>query len=154
MQTGRQRGFTYVWMLAAVAILSTGLALIGASWADQAKRERERELLRVGALYAKAIADYYAASPGSLKEYPARIEDLVVDKRMVGTVRYMRKLYLDPLDPSRAWGVVLDAASHVRGVYSQSGDAPLRVEALELGSATLPAAQRYSDWKFIAKTQP
>ncbi len=151
MRVGRQHGFTYVWLLVAIAILSIGLAAIGPSWSDQANRERERELLRVGALYAGAIAAYYAASPGSQKQYPLQLEDLLSDTRMVGTVRYLRKLYPDPLDPSRPWGVVLDGSGRIRGIHSQSTGTPLRVEALDLGSTVLPAARRYSDWKFIAK---
>lgn len=151
MRAGRSRGFSYVWMLAAIAVLSAGLAVIGPSWADQARRERERELLRIGALYAKAIADYRAASPGSLKQYPLKLEDLLADTRMVGTVRYLRKLYGDPLDPPRPWGVVVDSTGRVQGIYSRSDAEPLRTEALDLGSTSLPAARRYSDWKFIAK---
>ena len=89
-----------------------------------------------------------------MKQYPLRLNDLLADTRMVGTVRYLRKLYADPLDPARPWGLVLDGTGRVQGIYSQSVEAPLRVEALDLGSATLPAAQRYSDWKFIAKVPP
>lgn len=149
-----QRGFTYVWVLAAIVVMSLGLAAIGPRWADQARREHERELLQIGSLYAKAIAAYYRASPGSLKQYPAKLEDLLVDTRMVGTVRHLRKLYPDPLDPSRAWGVLRGSDGRIRGVYSQSEDEPLRIESLELDSASLAAARRYSDWKFIAKVQP
>lgn len=152
--TSAQTGFTYVWLLAAIAILSTGLAAIGPSWSDQARREREQDLLRVGALYAKAIAVYRGASPGSQKLYPATLDDLLLDTRMVGTVRHMRKLYPDPLGPERAWGLVLGPDGRVRGVFSQSTDAPLRTEALELASASLPAARKYSDWKFVAKERP
>lgn len=149
-----QAGFTYVWLLAAIAILSTGLAAIGPSWSDQVRREREQDLLRVGALYAKAIAAYRVASPGSQKMYPLTLDDLLMDSRMVGTVRHLRKLYPDPLDPERAWGLVLGPDGRVRGVFSQSTDAPLRTEALELASASLPAARRYSDWKFVALEKP
>lgn len=156
MRAGRssQRGFTYVWVLAAIAMLSLGLAVVGPRWADQARREREQELLRIGSLYAKAITAYYLASPGSQKLYPSKLDDLLADSRMVGTVRHLRKLYPDPLDPSRPWGVVLGADGRVRGVYSQSPDEPMRIEMLDVGEVQLPAARRYSDWKFVAKVQP
>jgi len=153
-QTASQRGFTYVWVLAAIAVMSLGLATIGPRWADQVRREHERELLQIGALYAKAIAAYYTASPGALKQYPATVQDLLADTRMVGTVRYLRKLYPDPLDPSRPWGMVRGLDGRIRGVYSLSEDEPLRIESLELESTSLAAARRYSDWKFIAKVQP
>ena len=135
-------------------MLSLGLAIVGPRWADQARRERERDLVQIGSLYARAIAAYYAASPGSLKQYPLKLDDLLADSRMVGTVRHLRKLYPDPLDPSRRWGTVLGTDGRVRGVYSQSTDEPLRIESLDAGAVELPAARRYSDWKFVAKTQP
>ena len=94
-----QAGFTYVFMMAALATFSIGLAVIGPRWADQAKREREQELVRVGSLYASAIASYYAAAPGSLRHYPPELKDLLEDTRRVGTLRHIRKLYADPLDP-------------------------------------------------------
>lgn len=147
-------GFTYVWMLAALALLSIGLAGIGERWSDQVRRERERELLRVGALYANAIASYYAAAPGSLKQYPPDLKSLLEDPRRVGTRRYLRKLYGDPLDPTRAWGIVRAKDGGVAGVYSLSTEVPLRKEALDIGPLVLPVARQYSDWKFAPKATP
>jgi len=151
MRAGEQRGFTFVWVLMALAVFSLGLALIGPRWSDDARRERERELLRVGNLYAQAIAAFRAATPGSIKSYPPKLESLVIDDRMLSTVRYLRKLYPDPVDPSRPWGIVLGPDGTVRGVYSQSDAAPMNTEAIELDSLKLPAARRYSDWKFVPK---
>lgn len=148
------RGFTYVWMLAALALLSIGLAAVGERWADQAKRERERELVRVGVIYAQAIARYYAVSPGSLRHYPPALKDLTEDSRMVGTVRHIRRLYADPLDPARAWGILRAPDGGVLGIYSQSDDQPLHTALLDIGVAVLPPAGRYSDWKFAPKVSP
>lgn len=147
-------GFTYVWMLAALALLSIGLAAIAERWSDQVRRERERELLQIGALYAKAIASYLAAAPGSLKTYPPDLKSLVEDHRMVGTLRHLRKLYADPLDPTRAWGVVRAKDGGIAGVYSLSTEAPLRQEPVDVGVAVLPAARQYADWKFAPKPLP
>ena len=47
----RQAGFTYVWVLALVAVLGIGLAAIGPMWHDDVKREREKDALRIGQLY-------------------------------------------------------------------------------------------------------
>src|SRR5256885_1974477 len=58
-----ERGFTYVWAMAAVAILGVGMAAMGSLWSDDARREREQEALRIGRLYAEAIESYYRASP-------------------------------------------------------------------------------------------
>lgn len=146
-----ERGFTFVWVLMALAVFSLGLALIGPRWSDDARRDRERELLRVGNLYAQAIAAFHAATPGSIKNYPPKLENLVIDDRMLSTVRYLRKLYPDPIDPSRPWGIVLGPDGTVRGLYSQSDATPMNAEAIELGNLKLSAARRYSDWKFVPK---
>jgi type II secretory pathway pseudopilin PulG len=144
-----QGGFTLVWALAAVAIVSVGLATVGPIWADQARRDREQELLRVGQLYAQAIAHFRLASPGSLKQYPPSLDQLLADGRFAGTVRYLRKLYPDPMEPSRPWGLVRDANGAIIGVFSQSAEHPLRREPLVLGDVRLPSAERYDQWKFV-----
>ncbi len=144
-------GFTLVWVLAAIAILSVGLAAIGPQWADQARRDREQDLLRVGQLYAQALAHYRAVSPGSLKQYPSDLQQLLLDNRFAGTQRHLRKLYPDPLDPARPWGLMRGPDGGILGVFSQSADAPLRRESLDLEGLVLPIAQRYDEWKFIAR---
>jgi type II secretory pathway pseudopilin PulG len=146
-----QRGFTFVWALMAIAIFALGLAVIGPRWSDDAKRDKERELLKIGAMYARAIAAYRTASPGSVKNYPPKLESLLSDERMVSMTRYLRKLYADPLDSARPWGVVLGDDGTVRGIYSQVQATPLNTEAIDLGVLALPPAQRYSDWKFVPK---
>jgi type II secretory pathway pseudopilin PulG len=145
-----QSGFTLVWVLAAVALLGAALAKVGPMWSQQAQRERETELLRVGALYAQALHRYRAASPGSAKQTPTNLQSLLEDTRFVGTVRHLRKLYPDPLSPDQAWGLLRNADGTIRGVYSRSELPPLRTETLQLpGVQALPAARRYADWHFI-----
>lgn len=146
-----QLGFTYVWVMAMVALLGIGLAAAGPLWADAAKREREQEALRIGQIYARAIASYYKSSPGSLKSYPPSLDALLLDTRFVGTYRHLRRLYADPLKPGQPWGVVRAADGGVRGVFSHSTDRPLRSEPLDLGVTVLPAAQKYSEWQFVPK---
>ena len=146
-----QRGFTYVWVMAAVAVLGIGLAAVGPVWHDDVKREREKDALRIGQLYAQAIASYYKSSPGSDKRYPPTLEALLVDTRFVGTYRHLRRLYDDPLRPGRAWCVVRAADGGIRGVFSQSTEEPLRREPLDLGVTMLAAAAKYSDWLFAPK---
>lgn len=148
------RGATLVVVLLLLALTSLGLSVVGPAWADQARRERERDLLRIGALYARALASYRAASPGSDKHHPERLEQLLADTRFVGTMRHLRKLYPDPLRPGAPWGLVKDAAGRIVGVYSHSDDEPVARGVQQLDGVTLPAASRYSDWKFMAKESP
>jgi type II secretory pathway pseudopilin PulG len=148
---GAQRGFTTVALLAMVALMGVSLAAIGPLWAEEVRREREDELLRIGALYAEAIMRYQRTAPGSAKRFPTTLDALLADTRFVGTVRHLRTLYPDPLEPSRPWGLVRDADGAIRGVFSQSEAAPLRTVQVRLGAVTLAPATRYSDWQFVAR---
>jgi type II secretory pathway pseudopilin PulG len=150
----RARGFTYVWAMAALAIFALGLAAVGPLFAADAQREREQELLRIGRLYAQAIADYHAASPGSVKRYPPSLDALLADTRFVGTVRHLRRLYPDPMQPDRPWGLVRAADGSIRGLYSAHEGQPLRTAAVDLGVVVLPPARRYSDWQFSPLSRP
>lgn len=146
------QGFTFVWALAAIAILSIGLAQIGPLWADQAQRDREAELIRIGTLYAQALENYRKLSPGTLKRYPLTLQALLEDERFLGTKRWMRKLYTDPVRPGQPFGLIRDEEGRISGVFSTSTDTPLRREALDLKVTLLPAARRYSDWRFTPDT--
>lgn len=148
------RGFTLVWVLTALALFSLGLAAIGPIWSEQVRRDREDELLRVGRLYADAIASYRASSPGTLKQWPTVLEDLVLDTRFAGTRRHLRRLYADPLQPELAWGLVKAPGGGVMGVYSTSDEKPLRQRDVRAGALRLPQADRYDQWKFTPPTQP
>jgi len=154
MRAGRPaRGFTLVWVLMALALLSVGLAAMGTVWSADAQREREQELLRVGALYAQAVQSYYRASPGTLKRLPPSIDALLLDTRFGVPVRHLRRPYADPLAPSRPWGELRAADGGLRGVFSQSKDKPLRDQAMDLGMLRLAPAAQYSDWHFVAQVQ-
>ena len=78
---------------------------------------------------------------------------LLEDTRGGGLRRHLRKLYADPVSGGRDWGLVRQADGSIIGVYSQSTDRPLRRDGFVMGSLQIPAADRYQDWKFIAKVQ-
>src|SRR5262245_41939089 len=139
-------GFTYVGLLLGVALAGTGLALVAEIWSTTSKRERERELLYVGAQYRQAIGLYYENSPG-VKQYPRKLEDLVEDKRFPAVRRYLRKIYLDPMTGKRDWGLIMQG-DQILGVHSQSRGQPLKVSNFELADATAAEANTYSDWRF------
>lgn len=150
----RDRGYALVMLLAAVAIVGIGLSAAGTLWAEHNRREREAELIRVGALFATAIANYYATAPGSEKALPPTLDALLLDTRFFGTRRHLRRVYPDPIDPTRAWGVIRGPDGGIQGVYSQSLRRPLRTAPLQLGILDLPQAERYADWRFVPKGLP
>lgn len=153
MRPGKQRGFAYLIVIFALAIVGVGLATAGTTWGETARRAREEELIRIGELYAEAIAAYRRSSPGSEMAYPRSLEDLLEDRRYVGVRRYLRQLYRDPIMGTSEWGLVRALDGGIEGVYSKSERVPLRKAAFEAGRIRFPAAARYSDWKFTAPAE-
>ena len=149
----RQRGFTLVFGLFAVAAAAAGAMLLATQWTRDMQREKEAELLRVGDLYAQAIASYYQTSSGSVKRYPPDLQSLLEDRRYIGLHRHLRALYADPVTGSTDWGMVRADDGGIMGVYSRSDAHPWRRIAARLDHSDLLAAQHYSEWKFIAKVQ-
>lgn len=144
------RGFTMVWALGAVALVGLSAAQVSHVWSAQVQRDKERELIRIGATYALAIERYYWLSPGGAKRYPPDLESLLLDQRALGTLRYLRTLYPDPMQPGRPWGLVRNSQNQVIGVYSTSERKPLKTTPSRYANSVLPVADRYSEWKFIA----
>lgn len=149
----RPAGHTFIAVLVLLAVCMTGLAVAGPMWSQQVRREREQDLLRIGTVYAKAIASYRESSPGSLKQYPLSLSDLLTDTRFFGTVRHMRQLYADPVNPGQPWGLMHDASGRISGVFSLSADAPIAEREIDLGVAVLAPARQYADWKFTIKAK-
>lgn len=142
----RSGGFTYLTILFIVAIMGVGLALIGQVWHTAALREREAELLHVGSEYRKAIERYYLSGP---RQYPRNLTDLIKDPRQPGTVRYLRKLYPDPVSGKDEWGLVKAPDGGIAGVHSTSEDKPLKSGGFAVRDKEFEAKEKYSDWKFI-----
>lgn len=158
MRSGRrappQGGFTLLALLAAMTLLALATQAVMFNLVQQAQREREEELLRIGRAYAAAIRDYYEQSPGSVKRWPAALEDLQDDRRFVGMRRHMREAYADPVARSATWGLVRGEDGGIMGVFSLSDSKPVRTAAIDLGLLTVGPAERYSDWRFVYVPAP
>lgn len=148
MATGdRQCGFTYITVLFFLAVLGIGLAVTAISWQSAAQREREQELLFIGAQFQQAIALYYYRSPEGANVYPQHLEDLLQDSRFPTVERYLRRMYRDPITGGRDWGLVVAPEGGIMGVYSLSQQKPMRT----LGLDAAEGAPTYQDWKFIVR---
>jgi len=145
---GRQDGFTYVAMLLAVAGIGAGLAATSEVWSQTRQREKEAELLWIGEQFRQAIGLYYQRSPGALKRYPEKLEDLLLDRRHLSTQRYLRRIYSDPLTGKASWGLVTAPGGGVMGVYSLVQGRPVRTAGVSLPGSSARAA-RYADWRFV-----
>lgn len=138
-------------MLFALAMFGVGLAALGESWSAASQREKEEELIQVGRAYVWAIGNYYTRSPGTPKNYPLRLDELLEDKRFVGVERHLRRAYRDPISNAPEWGLVRAPDGGIMGVYSLSDKATLRKQPLLLPGAFPLVGTRYSEWKFIYK---
>ncbi len=148
-----EHGFTLVAVLLAMFLLALATQQVMSVVSQQAQREREAELLRIGAEIVRAIGIYHERSPGSIKNWPPSLEALTDDRRFVSLQRPLRRVYADPITRSYDWGLVTAPGGGIAGVYSKSEITPIRVAGTELTELGLGQVQRYSDWKFVYTPQ-
>lgn len=143
-----ERGFTYLWVLLAVALLGLGLAVGAQVFATAQQREQERELLAIGRQFRAAIARYRETRTAAGKqEYPATLDDLLLDRRFPDLRRYLRKEFVDPMTGRAEWGLVR-VAGRIVGVHSVSERMPIKQHRFEPENMTFNGKQKYSEWVF------
>jgi hypothetical protein len=135
----RQAGVTYLAVLFFVAASSAMLAATAIIWSHERQRQKEQELIWIGNQFREAIGLYYQRTPGAVKKYPEKLEDLLEDRRYLTVARYLRQIYRDPMTGKVQWGLVLAPSGGLMGVRSTSAARPIRI---------LEAAGSYSDWTF------
>ncbi len=116
-----QRGFTYLGVLLAIALLGIGLVAAAEVWTTTAKRQRVEQLDWVGQQYVQAIGSYYESSPGRAKVFPKALEDLLEDRRMPFVRRHLRQLYANPLSGKSDWELIEAPGLGIRGVRAKGG---------------------------------
>lgn len=142
------RGSVYLTMLFFVAFMGVALAATSEVWSTQRQREREEALLSIGAEFAQAIKSYYLSSPGLVKTYPARLQDLLEDSRFLFKKRHLRQIYVDPMTGTRDWRLVMDVQGGIRGVSSTSEKAPIKTSNFEDPFAGFAGSKKYSEWVY------
>ena len=144
----RERGFTLAGALLLVAALGAGMAAYGEFASHAAQREKEQELLFVGNQFRQAIAAYYEGTPGAVKRFPKKLDELLQDQRHPTVRRHLRRLYADPITGKREWGLVQAPEGGIMGVYSLSQAQTIKSGAFALRDRAFEGAGRYSDWQF------
>lgn len=145
-------GFTYLAMLATIAIMGITLAAASEVWHIALKREKERELLFVGDQFRRAINSYHAHTPVTGRFQVERLEDLLRDPRYPATQRYLRKIYVDPLSGSADWGLVKGPNGEILGIHSLSGDEPVKKGNFSTENREFEGKTSYADWVFMQST--
>ena len=121
----RQQGFTLTGALIVVAVLGA----------------EEGELGHAGA--------YYERTPGAMKRFPEKLEDLLQDKRHPMPQRHLRRLYTDPMTGNRDWGVVSAPEGGIMGVYSLSQTQPIKRGGFLARDSALADSAQYTGWQFV-----
>lgn len=152
MPTGKHtiKGFTYIGILIAVAIIGVALAATGVVWHTTQQRNREQQLLYVGNQFRLAIGRYVRASSGT-RQYPTNLKDLIRDPRSPAVLRYLRKIYYDPITGTRDWGLIKDVNGRIMGVFSKSKQHPIKQTNFSQDDREFEGKETYSDWIFIYK---
>lgn len=137
-------GFTYIGLLVLVVVIGILLSAAGEVAGMAAQRERETQLLWVGRQYRAAIGRYWRQK----RVYPQALEDLLgsaPDSPL--KVRYIRRLYPDPMTNAVDWELVPAPNGGIMGVASNSKRAPLKTHFDEV-EKDFENASSYNDWKF------
>jgi type II secretory pathway pseudopilin PulG len=138
------RGFTYVGLLALIVLIGLVLAAAGGIASTAAQRDRETQLLWVGHEYRAAIARYFRQK----RAYPQTLEDLLAAPDGPLHVRYLRRLYPDPMTNAVDWVLVPAPSGGIMGVASSSRRAPLKTANFDPADQDFATASAYSDWQF------
>ena len=143
---GQARGFTYIGLMFAIAVLGITLATVGVVWSTQIRRDKEAELLWIGNQYRTAIGSYLSAGG----QYPQDLTELLEDKRFPAARRYLRKLFPDPMTGQVDWELIPAPGSGIMGVASSSQGKPIKVAGFAVRDAAFKDATCYCDWKFVS----
>lgn len=144
-----QQGYTYIALLVAVAVIGIGLAATSEVWSQSRQREKEQELLFSGEQLRKAIGFYYERTPGAVKRYPEKLQDLLEDQRHLPPQRHLRRVYADPMTGKADWVLMTAPGGGIMGVHSRSDATPLKSANFSEAHASFKGARRYSQWRFV-----
>lgn len=144
-----QRGLTYLALLFWVALSGIALAATGSLWSVERQREKEEELLFVGGQIRAAIGSYYQRSPGLVKRYPSKLEDLLLDNRYLNIQRHLRQKFADPMTHEANWGLIMAPEGGIMGVHSLHDGQTMKRSGFALADAALEGKERYTQWQFV-----
>jgi type II secretory pathway pseudopilin PulG len=139
------RGFTYIGLLVLIVLIGILLAGAGEVVATAAQHDRETQLLWVGHEYRAAIGRYFRQK----RAYPQELQDLLgAAPDSPVQVRYIRRLYPDPMTNGVDWVLVRAPSGGIMGVASSSKRAPLKTSNFDLADQDFETAKAIGDWQF------
>ncbi len=131
----------------ALLVVAFAIALLLGTSGFQTYWSKERRLIAAGNEIVAALKAYRDASPGTAKEFPNQLADLMRDPRMLADKGYLATLPVDPIAQKQEWGAVRNKNNQVIGVHSLSNDSP----TLFATFVSLRGGEKYSGWTFAAE---
>ena len=123
------------------------LSAASLSWQIVMQREREKELLFRGSQLREAINRWQTQVPGQRPPMKLNeLKELLKDPHSTGTVRYLRRPYLDPMT-GKEFETIPDPLKGIIGVRSASEEKPLKI-AFPEAFKEFKDKGKYSQWEF------
>jgi len=97
-----ESGHLLLALMIGLTVMAIFLTVAAQQWSTVERREREKELIFRGNQYAKAIKKYQSEHGGA---YPTTLNQLLEPGPR--RLRYIRKLFRDPMAPDGKWGILL-----------------------------------------------
>jgi type II secretory pathway pseudopilin PulG len=116
----RDRGAMLLAILFMMAVMVITALAVAPAFLQQAKRDREEELIHRGTEYARAIKKYYK----KFGRYPANLEQL----ENTNQIRFLRRRFKDPLAKDGQWKLL-----RAGDIQSLVGGAGLGIPGLQPG---------------------
>jgi type II secretory pathway pseudopilin PulG len=151
---GGDRGYAMAALLIALAIMAILMSVAMPVWRQEARREREAELVWRGEQYARAIALYRNKN----NSFPPSIDALV-------TARFLRQKYKDPMTKEGEFQIVggtpqpgapgappqgtAQGSASPQGLTPAGGIMGVRSKSQENSLRTYNGATRYDQWSFL-----
>lgn len=144
-----ERGLVLLAMLVFILLTTLAASSLVVSHVTQLQREKEEQLLFVGAQFRRAITSYYnTVPPGGARTLPPSLEALMNDNRFPTPIQHLRRIYPDPMTGQADWELVRED-NGIAGVRSRSERPVIKKSGFGPGNEQLENKERYSDWRFV-----
>lgn len=111
-----ERGFTYLGVLLAIAVIGLGVSMASEVWVTTARRQRAEQLEFVGQQYVQAIGSYYESPVDGRRRFPAHTGELLEDRRFPYVRRHLRREYLNPFTGTMDMQPIAAPGGGIQGV--------------------------------------
>jgi hypothetical protein len=136
-----------------VLVAALSLLVVSLSAKQESQRLREIELIFIGMQFTRALDSYAKPIDAAGVQFPADLNDLLLDTRAGVQRRHLRRIYIDPMTGLNAWGIVRNQQGII-GIHSLSKSLPLRKAGFSRSQEAFKQAKGYHDWIFRPSELP